>query len=216
MTALLLSAFAVAGQNQDALKERKAMDKMSTNELNEKATKAARKASKTYVKEGWKVAPGALPLDKQLDRSYKMQYEIDESGMPKWIMAEAMSVGANYDAAKIQALELAKQNLAGQISTELTALVENTVANSQMDAGLAASVTETVTASKNLISQRIGRVMTVVECYRTNPKTKSQEVRVMIAYNSDMAMSAAQETVKEQLEKKGIELHGQLDKALGL
>lgn len=43
-----------------------------------------------------------------------------------------MSIGENYDAAKMQALELAKQNLAGQIQTEVTALVENTVANKQL------------------------------------------------------------------------------------
>ena len=45
-----------------------------------------------------------------------------------------MSIGGNYDAAKMQALELAKQNLAGQIQTEITALIENTVANKQLSA----------------------------------------------------------------------------------
>lgn len=48
----------------------------------------------------------------------------------------------------MQALELAKQNLAGQIQTEVTALIENTVANKQLSQEQAASVTQSVMASK--------------------------------------------------------------------
>ena len=68
-----------------------------------------------------------------------------------------------------QALELAKQNLAGQIQTEVTALIENTVANEQMDADEAASITRSVLASKNLISQSLGRTIPVVEVFRVLP-----------------------------------------------
>lgn len=67
----------------------------------------------------------------------------------------------------MQALELAKQNLAGQIQTEVTALIENTVANKQLSQEQAASVTQSVMASKNLISQSIGRTISVMEVYRT-------------------------------------------------
>ena len=50
-----------------------------------------------------------------------------------------------------------------EIQTEITALVENTVANKQLAEEEAASIAETVLASKNLISQSIGRVIPVVE-----------------------------------------------------
>ena len=36
-----------------------------------------------------------------------------------------------------------------------------------------------------------------------------------IAYNSKMALEAAKNTVREQLEKKGEKLHEQLDKVMG-
>ena len=157
---------------------------------------------------------GALPLDKQLDRSYMMQYEYDADMYPKYIMGEAMSVGGNYDAAKMQALELAKQNLAGQIQTEVTALIENTVANKQLDEGDAASITQSILASKNLISQSIGRTIPVVEVYRTL-QNKNKEVLVRIAYNSDMAKKVAKDAIKKDLEKKGDELHNKLDELLG-
>lgn len=195
-------------------KVRKEMLKASKSELNDKASKAARKEAKKLKKEGWTTAPGALPLDKQLDKSYIMQYEYDSDMYPKYIMGEAMSVGGNYDAAKIQALELAKQNLAGQIQTEVTALVENTVANKQLDEGDAASITQSILASKNLISQSIGRTIPVVEAYRTL-SNKNKEVLVRIAYNSDMAKKVAKEAIKKDLEKKGDDLHNKLDELLG-
>jgi len=211
---VITGGMASAQTAKEIAKERKAMAKLSKSELNAKAGKAARKAAKEYKRDGWTVAPGALPLEKQLDRAYNMQYEYDENAFPKFIMAEAMSIGENYDAAKMQALELAKLSLAGQVQTEVTALIENSVSNKQLSQEQAASITETVSASKNLISQSIGRVIPVVECYR-NTATKNKEVRVQIAYNSKMALEAAKNTVREQLEKKGEKLHEQLDKVMG-
>ena len=196
------------------MKERKELRKMSKGELNEKATKAARKEAKKLAKEGWASAPGALPIEKQLDKSYLMQMEYDDNMYPKYLMGEAMSVGENYDGAKMQALELAKQNLAGQIQTEVTALIENSVANNQLGAEEAATVTKSVMAAKNLISQSIGRTITVVELYRTL-NNKNKEVLVRIAYNGEMAKAAAKKAMREELEQKGDDLHEKLDSLLG-
>lgn len=216
ITLMLVSASGIANAQttKEQIKERKELAKASKQELNAKASKAAQKEAKKLTKEGWKVAPGALPMEKQLDRSYEMQYQYDEDGFPKYIMAEASSTGGNYDAAKIQALELAKQNLAGQIQTEITALVENTVSNEQMDNGDAASITRSVMASKNLISQSIGRVITVSEVYR-DTKAKKKEVLVRIAYSQEMAKAAVKRAIKKDLEDRGEELHNELDQILG-
>ena len=198
----------------DQIKERKALKKASKAELNEKATKTARKEAKKLAKEGWKAAPGALPLEKQLDRSYLMQMEYDEDMFPKYIIGEAMSIGQNYDAAKMQALELAKQNLAGQIQTEITALIESNVSNEQLEAEEAVSITRTISASKALISQNIGRTIPLVEVYREK-SNKNKEVRVYVAYNSKMAKAAAKKAIREELEKKGENLQKKLDEILG-
>lgn len=212
---LLLSAGVVHAQiSEEIAKERKALVKASKSELNDKASKAARKEAKQLKKEGWTTAPGALPLERQLDRSYQMQYEFDDDMYPKYIMGEGMSTGSNYDAAKMQALELAKLNLAGQIQTELTALVENSVDNAQLSAEEAASVTQTVMSGKNLISQSIGRTITVVECYRTK-RNKNKEVLLRIAYNGAMAKAAAKKAVEEVLKDENEELHDRLDEILG-
>ena len=215
LSALLITAIPMMAQNnKDTWKERKELRKMSRDALKEKASKDARKEAKALTKEDWKAAPGALPLERQLDRSYMMQQEFDDDMFPKYLMGEGMSIGENYDGAKMQALELAKQNLAGQIQTEITALVESNVANKQLSADDAATVTQTVMGAKNFISQSIGRVITVVEVYRTK-KNGNKEVLVRVAYNSAMAKEAAKKAVRKDLESKGDDLLNQLDKAMG-
>lgn len=211
---LCLTANVTAQTVKDIRKERQEIRKVSKNDLNEKATKAARKDAKKLTKEGWITAPGALPLEKQLDKSYMMQMEYDEDMYPKYLMGEAMSIGENYDAAKMQALELAKQNLAGQIQTEVTALIENSVANKQLANEDAASVTQSIMGAKNLISQSIGRTMTVMECYRVKTN-KNKEVLVRIAYNGAMAKAAAKRAIQEELNEKSEEIHKKLDEILG-
>lgn len=217
LTCVVLFALSLSGwaqSNEDVWKERKELRKMSREALKEKASKDARKEAKKLQKEKWQAAPGALPIERQLDKSYMMQQEYDDDMFPKFLMGEAMSIAENYDGAKMQAMELAKQNLAGQIQTEITALVENSVANKQLAAEEAATVTQTVMGSKNLISQSIGRVITVVEVYRTKDNG-NKEVLVRIAYNAQMAKEAAKKAVRQDLEGKSQELIDQLDKAMG-
>lgn len=211
---LCLTANISAQSNKDILKERKEVRKASKSELNEKATKAARKDAKRLTKEGWITAPGALPLEKQLDKSYLMQMEYDNDMYPKYLMGEAMSIGENYDAAKMQALELAKQNLAGQIQTEVTALIENSVANQQLANEDASSLTQSIMGAKNLISQSIGRTITVMECYRVKTN-KNKEVLVRIAYNGTMAKAVAKKAIQDELKGKSEDLQKKLDEILG-
>lgn len=211
---LCLTANMTAQTAKDIRKERQELRKASKSELNAKASKDAKKEAKKLTKEGWITAPGALPLEKQLDKSYMMQTEYDEDMYPKYLMGEAMSIGENYDTAKMQALELAKQNLAGQIQTEVTALIENSVANQQLANEEASSLTQSVMGAKNLISQSIGRTIIVMECYRVK-SNKNKEVLVRIAYNGAMAKAAAKRAVQDELKDKSEEIHKKLDKILG-
>ena len=75
---LCLTANVSAQTAKDIRKERQEIRKASKTELNEKATKTARKDAKKLKKEGWTTVPMALPLEKQLDKSYMMQMEYDE------------------------------------------------------------------------------------------------------------------------------------------
>ena len=199
--AALLSALTVNAQNTAV-------------NLNAKASKDAAKMAKQYKKEGWVVAPGQLPLERQLDRSFQLMIELDENGYQKYVSGEGQSIGNNYDAAKMQALEMAKMQMVSKVQSQISTIVDNTVSNAQLSREQAESVTETVAASKTLISQNIGRVITVVEVYRDKPR-KSKEVRVVIFYNAEMALQSAKKAIRSELEKKGDKIHEQLDKALG-
>jgi hypothetical protein len=221
MVRLIIAAmfFCFAGTAQaqltkEQLKQRKELKNQTKDELDEKATKAASKEAKSLKKQGWMAAPGALPIEKQLDRSYRMQSEYDEEMFPMYIQGEGISTGQNYDAAKMQAMEMARQQLAGQIQTEMTALIESNVSNNQLEAGEAASVSKTIMAAKALISKSLGRTIPIMEVYR-DLKNGNKEVLVRVAYSSKTAKAAVKKAVQEDLEKEGSNLQNKLDELLG-
>ena len=200
------------------VKTHKELAKLSRQQLNELASKAARKDAKRYKKEGWTVNIGSLPLDKQLDKSYIMQYEFGNDGEPKYIMGEGSSLGATFEAARMQASELAKINLAGQVQTEVSALIETTLQNSQISQKEADSITESLMKAKNSIAVKLGRTLPVIECYRDikeSRKVVNKEVKVQIAYDFLAAAKAAKETLAQELQAKGQNLDGQLTKVFG-
>src|SRR5690606_24680071 len=115
-------------------------------------------------------------------------------------------------AAKLQATEAAKLDLAGQIATNVAALIENNIANSQLNTEEAASVTKTVAASKSLIAQELGRTVPLVEMYRNIGK--NMEANIRIAYSQEMAMETAKKTIRKSLEEETDILQDKLEKLM--
>lgn len=200
-----------AEKKTNPTKERQKIEKQASKELNAKASKDARKEAKNLKKQGWKVSPGALPLEKMLDKAYIMQYEYDDDMLPKYAMGEGMSKGTNYDGAKFQALEVAKINLANQLQTELTSIIENTLGNTQ-STGIASEV-KSILASKNLVQQSLGRVQPVVEAYREDGK--NVQVMVRVFYSTELAKQQLVKSLTKELEDRGNTLHDKLDDLLG-
>jgi hypothetical protein len=185
----------------------------ATRELKSKSIKKARKEARQLSREGYDVAPGALPMDKQVETSWIRSMEVDEkTGYPKYIVANGNAVGETVTAAKLQANEVAKFELAGTIATNVAALIEGNIANAQLNTEEAASVTEVSGAIKNLIVQEIGRVIPLLEIYKK--MNKNVEVSVRIAYNSDMAVEAAKKIIRKELKEKTEILHEKLDKLM--
>ena len=187
--------------------------KQSEKDLKKRSIKMARKEAKKKRKEGYFVAPGALPLDKQLENAFIKQNMEDEDGYPKYIVASGNSVAGSQTAAHLQASETAKLTLAGTISTNVAALIENNIANEQFTREEAATVTKIVAASKNIIAQELGRVIPLTEMYKNVGKENIQ-ADVMIAYDSKTAMAKAKEVVRRQLADEAEELQDKLDKML--
>ena len=178
------------------------------------AQKSIKKEVRQLKRDGWKVAPGNIAMDLQLSEAYSKALEKDEKGYEKFVSGEAMTVGETYDAALFQATNLAKLDLAAKIETEITELIDTKLGNKQLSQKQAASLAESVAASKNLVSQKLGRVIIPVKMYR-DLDNGNVEVRTIVYYSHDMAMDVLKQTMREDLEKKADDLSKQLDKILG-
>lgn len=189
---------------------------MSNREMRKKLRlrppREVRQEARSLEKEGYKVAVGAPSIERQLVDAWLKQQETDENGYPKFIVAGATSVGETQIAAKLQATEAAKLDLAGQIATNVAALIENNIANSQLNTEEAASVTKTVAASKSLIAQELGRTLPLVEMYRNIGK--NMEANIRIAYSQEMAMETAKKTIRKSLEEETDILQDKLEKLM--
>lgn len=181
-------------------------------EVNEKEVKKlAKKEAKTLKKERWQVAPGALPLQTQLEESYRKQLDKNEVGLPKFFVGSAQPVSEFYDAAKIQAQSLARFDIVSQIQTEMKGLIETAVGNKMLSNDEAASINQVIMKSTEKIAGKLGRTSPLVECFQKLPNGNTR-VMIRIAYPSTRALEEAKGVVREQLEAELKELAEKLDR----
>ena len=187
-------------------------EKQIKKSIKDKAIKQARKEAKKLKKDGFKVAPGQMPMDKQIEATWIKRYETDDKGNKLWFVADARAVGETHSAAKLQAYEVAKVNLAGQIGTEVAGLVETNIANAQLNSEEAASVTETVATFKSIIGSKMGRTSTLFEADKSIGQ--NTEVFVTLAYSYNEAVIMAKDILKKEMKGKMKIQSEQLDKIL--
>lgn len=196
------------GEDYKALKKE---EKVIDQDLKKKAIKSARKQAKQLEKEGFTTPVGSLPLDKQLENAWEKQAELTTDGEPYWYIATARVIGASQSAAKVQATNQAKLDLAGQIQTKVTQLIEASVANDEMGQNEAASLSSVVASSKSIISENLGRTIPLTEVYRILDNGNA-EVQISLGYTTAEANGKAIEAVRKQLGEKAEELGKELDK----
>lgn len=195
---------------KDVEKQRKENASITKKRLNEKASKDARKQAKELRKEGWKVQAGAMPMEKQLDRSMMMLNELDSYGNPSWLTGTGQSMGENIDAAAIQALEVAKLNLLLSMEQEIAARVETSGGNQQMSRAETASALKTVVNSRGIMQQKLTGLRPVVKLYRILPGGDC-EVTVTVFYSRNDMMNQARQVLREKLQEEGKELGKDLE-----
>lgn len=135
-----------------------------------KAGKEAKKEAKKLAKEGWKTVPGLESLENQLEKSYRLQSELDPKGYPAYFTGQGSATAADYDAAKRQALALARQNIARQLQSDLEAITRVT-----------SDATAELTA-RDIVIQSLGRLTPAMEIYRRTESGR-YEVLVTLAYS---------------------------------
>ena len=207
LAVLALLSFSMNTMAQNAFQKKIKENKAA---LNEKASKDARNEAKRLKKEGWTALPGGLPLEKQIDRYYFFLEDYDDDMKHKYITGDNTSTAENVAAGQIQATELARMDLAGQISSESTGIVENMIANKMLADDQAASITTTLIENKSIFSQKLGRVEPVLKIMRENKKNNTKEVRVVLVAKTSSIKEIAKEAVRNELEKQGKELSEEL------
>lgn len=205
-----LNAFAQEKATGKAYKNLQKQEKVLNKDIQKKAIKDARKQAKQLTKEGFRTPVGKLPLDKQIEAAWQKQAEMDTDGNPWWYIASSRAIGGNQSAASLQATNAAKLDLAGQIQTKVSQLIEAKVANDDLGQEEAASLSNIVAASKSMISATLGRTIPLVEVYRTLPN-KNVEVQVTLGYSQQAATQTAIKAIRDDLAKKSEELAKKLD-----
>ena len=179
--------------------------------LTKEQEKAVKKDVKRYEKEGWKVKPGSPSIAMQLTKSYQMAWEKTAEGTDQWIMGEGSSVGTIYDAARTQAITVAQGEIGRKLRTDLTAQVEQDLANEQLGGGEAESIAQTIV---NSMGKSVGRPSSLIEMYRDLPNG-NVEVLMRLAISSAKLDALAKEAVdkarKEYLQKRVKEVKDKME-----
>ena len=200
---------------QTSKKELKKEDRELTKEVKEKAVRNARRDARKMKKEGWKVNPGTLPLDKLTENAWKKQLQTDEKGDPRYITADGDAVAETKTAAELQAIEMGKLQLAGLIESNISALISGNIANAQLSTKDAASVTEIVASSKNLIATKLGYVNPFYKVYK-NIGDNKVKVQVKLFYDTKQSLQIAKKVVRKELKDKLKLNEEKLEKLMGI
>ena len=170
-------------------------------EIKDRAIKEARKEAKKMKKDGWYVPPGSLPLDKIIENAWMKQYTEDENGNQLYITADGNAVAESKTAGEMQAIEMGKLQLAGLIETNVSSLISGNIGNAQLSTEDAASVTEIVQSSKNVIATQLGYVNPFFKLHRDIGKDKI-EVQVRLFYDVRQSLEIAKKVVRKELKDK--------------
>lgn len=170
---------------------------VNAQELSKANQKLLKKQVKEFKSDGWKVNPGQLPLETQLANSFKTQSEVDAMGYDVWIVGEGRSIGTIYDAARTQALTVAKGEIAQKLRTDMTSTIEQDLANEQLGGDDAESLAKTIVAQQGRsIDQTLSRPKTLMECFRKLPNGNT-EVLIRCAISADTVSKLAKAAIQQ-------------------
>ncbi len=177
-----------------------------------KVSRDTRKEAKKYEKENWRVMPGTLSIEQQLNNSFKKQVLTDDNGLPQWIVASGSSVAQTQAAAQMQAMEVAKITLVSLLETNMKNVVESDVSNNQINAIDAASITKTIQVSANRVSKKLGYIQPIFNIYRS--VGNNTEVKVLIGYNYENAKQFVLNEMKAELQLETDDVRKRYEKFL--
>ena len=170
---------------------------VNAQELSKAHQQLLTKQLKETKSQGWKVNPGPLPLETQLTKAFACQSEVDAMGYEVWIVGEGRSTGSVYDAARTQAMTVAKGEIATKLRTDMTSTIEQDLANEQFGADEAESIAKTIVSQQGRsIDQQLNRPKTLMECWRKLPNGNT-EVLIRCAISADTVSKLAKAAIQQ-------------------
>lgn len=203
----------VYAEDQSSAKALKIKEAVLKKQISSRPVRNVLVDARIMSKQGYVVASGSLPIEKQLDQAYKAQLEVNSDGIPRYVVAAQGAIGTNPGGAKMQATSLAKVDLASQVESQIAQIIESQVSNEELSSDEAASLTSVVSASRTLVQQNLGRVIPLFEVSRLLPNGNT-EVRIIIGYDIEAAYVVYRKAIKQRLQTKDAELAQKLDKLI--
>lgn len=199
MMSVTPSAYAqVTKEEKQEAKAQSKNQKETEKNLYSKSPKEAQKFAKTLGKEGWKSMN--LPIAKQVETTWMKMYEMDPvSGFNRYITATEEATGNSFAAAQMQTDNLCKVRIAGQIQTTVMSEAKIDLANQQLSAKEAASITKALEKSTNMVAQKLGRLTKTMEIYKI--VNGNYIVRVTMVYDMNKIMDMVKADAVQQLQK---------------
>lgn len=187
--------------SKEEKKEAKAQSKntkQTEKNLYSKSPKEANKFAKQLEKEGWKSMN--LPIAKQIETTWMKMYEMDPmSGFNRYITATEEATANSFAAAQMQADNVCKVRIAGQIQTTVMSEAKMELANQQLSATEAASISKALEKSTNMVAQKLGRLTKTLEIYQIIKG--NYRVRVTMVYDMNKIMDMVKAEAVQDLQK---------------
>lgn len=167
----------------------------------------SKKELKRLEKENWVPAGGAQPLALQI-AARDMMEEAKENGMTYG--GDGVASGTSFNTIMKQALQAAKENIAEQMSGEISELIESSAANENERQ----SYSKFATASKDLISRKLGTVQPTISRMRNNPDG-TMTVVIRVYYNKEEIDKIKHDIIEQKLESESQDVKDRLTEILG-
>lgn len=182
----------------------------SEQKILKKMEKEARKDAKAYKKEGWKVAPGKMPIETQLLEARKLSLQQDDYGFPLYVEGTAVATGTQYDGALFKATSVVRTRIAERLESIIVETITVKQENKEISKDEATSLVEAVGIAKQLVSQKLGRVIIPLEMYR-ELKDGRIEVSIIGFYNQELAYETFVQAMHDNLLEEADELSGRIE-----
>ena len=180
----------------------------------DRVVKEAKKEAKKWRKQGYENMPGNLSLAQQFEQAMVKRVMVTEDGINRYVSVSSSAISGSEAVAQANAMDNARALLAGQIQSEVSALVSSNKANTGYTAVEIETIDEFLSNSKTLIQGELGVIHPVIEMVRR--EDDKYEFRYTILYDFEEARRVTKKVMKRELDEKLSQNEKELNKILGL